>query len=181
MILFIISFPDIHCLLMEIHFLLFFGFAAVATTASLNRTKNNLRDSRAVIWPHNDAGYDPYHNVEYELPAGIKPLNSGKRPPANDIASSPKFHKGLENKDVVRKKRSTASVWDDAEFDMSVGSSTDGAADLGDHYDFTVTLNLPTLAESSPLNIELFSSNPEDGTSSLHICSPTINKAEQVS
>ena len=74
-----------------------------------------------------------------------------------------------------------ADSWDNIELDMAVGSSQSGAADLGYSYDFTVSLVLPEISVASPLSIEIFSADPENGTSSMHICSPTVNKKENVS
>ena len=218
---------------MRIFILIFFGLAASATTATLNRSKNY--SSQEVSQPLFSAAYEwSYSGNDYDLTNQVDDKEYGKEDQDNeelgiddkeyeddsslqtkygeydeehdedreeDDSLQTEFETSDESKretpleesqtELDRQKRNpgsevgrvkrAVSEWEEAEMDLAVGSSQQGSADLGDWYDFTVSLTLPAVSSASPLNVEIFSANPETHTSSMHICSPTIKKIENVS
>ena len=156
---------------MSLFLLLLFCLLTSATMASINRTQ----DTRVLHQGSYEWSYDAYrHDKTEENDEEINDYDNEEydEDDAMDISSGG---------EVGRVKRSTPSAWADVELDLAVGSTGQGPADLGTSYDFTVSITLPVLSSPSPLNIEIFSADPQNGTSSLHICSPTVNTADNVS
>ena len=59
-----------------------------------------------------------------------------------------------------------------------MGSSSQDKADIGDKYDFTLRIELPTVSvsDAAPLSVLVSGTNPDTQTSSIKICSPNIKK-----
>ena len=76
---------------------------------------------------------------------------------------------------LTRVKRDTTD-WQNIVVDLAIGTVLTGSADLGDSYVFTLRLQLPAVSSLSPLSVLISGTDPEAGTSSIHLCSPTITK-----
>ena len=190
--------------LMATYVFLFFGLLTCATTATLNRTvRNGVLMPGPYEWSYDRNIYDPLNGLneydetnleandweteEYDEDSEIEIQSSKVNLEEYDeedllqtVEEDSLTEMNRQKREVGRVKR-TVTNWEEAELDMAIGSSHQGAADLGDSYDFTVSLSLPVVSSPSPLNVEIFASDPENGTSSLHICSPTISTLQNVS
>ena len=78
---------------------------------------------------------------------------------------------------LTRVKRA-ATDWENIVVDLAIGTVLTGSADLGDSYVFTLRLQLPAVSSLSPLSVLISGTDPEAGTSSIHLCSPTITKLD---
>ena len=82
-----------------------------------------------------------------------------------------------EENSLARVKRA-ATDWQNTQIDLAIGTEVTGPADLGDSYVFTLRIQLPPVASLSPLSVLISGTDPEAGTSSIHLCSPDITKMD---
>ena len=85
-----------------------------------------------------------------------------------------------ESTSALTRVKRAATDWENIVVDLAIGTDLTGAADLGGSYVFTLRLELPAVGPSSPspLSVLISGTDPEAGTSSIHICSPTITKLD---
>ena len=82
-----------------------------------------------------------------------------------------------ERSDRLRRSAGSAGGWDDAVFDLSILTTVSSTGmPLGDSLSLTLRLEFPSaISSASPLSVILSGTNPENKTSSVHLCNPAID------
>ena len=83
-----------------------------------------------------------------------------------------------ENTSALTRVKRAATDWQNILVDLAIGTDLSGPADLGDSYAFTLRLELPEVSSPSPLSVLISGTDPEAGTSSIHLCSPSITQLD---